>query len=84
MELRCPGAQNNNEKSQESSSDAEFRAYNAAGCEALFLRKRMRNFTDCTQDRNTTTSPPPATMYLDNTAAIKWLKNQSHHSKTNS
>ena len=65
-----------------SSSDAEFRAYNSAGCEALFLRKLMSDFTDRTQDRNATTSLPPTTIYSDNTTAIKWLKNKSHHSKT--
>ena len=61
-----------------SSSDAEFRAYNSAGCEALFLRKLMHDFTDRTQHRNATTSPPPTTIYSDNNTAIKWLKNQSH------
>ena len=42
----------------------------------------MHDFTDRTQDRSTTTSPPPTTIYSDNRTAIKWLKNKSHHSKT--
>ena len=41
----------------------------------------MHDFTDRTQ-QSTSTSLPPTTIYSDNTSAIKWLKNKSHHNNT--
>ena len=62
-----------------SSSEAEFRAYNACGREGLFLRKLMLDFTDRAQ----TDKPQDATIiYSDSVTAIKWLKNKSHHAAT--
>ena len=42
----------------------------------------MHDFTDRTQHKTASASPPPTTIYSDNNTAIKWLKNQLHHSQT--
>ena len=60
-----------------SSSEAEFRAYNDAAREALFLRKLDFDF-----NRAQSSNRPPTTIYNDNESAIKWLKNPCHHNKT--
>jgi hypothetical protein len=60
-----------------SSSEAEFRAYNDAAREALFLRKLEFDF-----NRAQSSNRPPTTIYNDNESAIKWLKNPCHHNKT--
>ena len=64
-----------------SSSEAEFRAYNLCGREGLFLRKLLAEFSDRTPDCGSNVMPP-TTIYSDNETCIKWLRNKCHHEKT--
>ena len=67
------------DKVANSTSDAEFRAYNSAGREALFLRKLDFDYMNVTQQSRT---PDPTMIWDDNHTTIKWLKDYGHHAKT--
>ena len=64
-----------------SSSEAEFRAYNLCDREGLFLRKLLAEFSDRTHDCGSNVMPP-TTIYSDNETCVKWLRNKCHHEKT--
>jgi hypothetical protein len=67
------------DKVAQSSSEAEFRAYNSAGREALWLRKLEYDYMSHTQQSKV---HPPTMIWDDNESCIKWLKNHCLHSKT--
>ena len=62
-----------------SSTEAEFRSFNSAGREALWLRKLEFDFKSIKEQRE---PHQPTLIYDDNEACIKWLKNHCLHQKT--
>ena len=67
------------DKVARSSTEAEFRAYDSAGREAIWLRKLEFDYMSHAQQAKT---QPPSMIYCDNEACIKWLRNYCLHSKT--
>ena len=67
------------DKAANSSTEAEFRSYNSAGREALWLRKLEYDFMSIAEQNST---HAPTMIYDDNESCIKWLKNNCLHQKT--
>ena len=62
-----------------STAEAEFRAYNSAGRDALFLRKLDYDYMNHAQRSK---AQAPTMIWDDNQTTIKWLKTHGHHAKT--
>ena len=62
-----------------SSGEAEFRAFNSAGREALWLRKLEYDYMSHAQQSKT---HAPTMIWDDSESCIKWLQNHCLHSKT--
>ena len=62
-----------------SSGEAEFRAFDSAGREALWLRKLEWDYMNSEQRALT---HPPTRIWEDNKSCIKWLNNHCLHQKT--
>jgi len=67
------------DRTANSSTESEFRSYNSAGREALWLRKLEFDFMSTTEQAAT---HAPTMIYDDNESCIKWLKNNCLHQKT--
>lgn len=67
------------ERVANSTAEAEFRAYNSAGREALFLRKLDYDYMNHAQRSK---PQAPAMVWDDNQTTIKWLSSYGHHAKT--
>ena len=67
------------DKTANSSTESEFRSYNSAGREALWLRKLEFDLMSKTEQA---TTHVPTMIYDDNESCIKWLKNNCLHQKT--
>ena len=62
-----------------STAEAEFRAYNSAGRDALFLRKLDYDYMNHAQRSK---AQAPTMIWDDNQTTIKWLKTHGNHAKT--